>query len=121
MNEEFDEFEMCDSCNKTPNTCTLCTGDHNKNIWWEKGQGRFPGRCLLDQLTYDQVYFILQRNPNAARDLMRITSDSLLLRFARDTKLVVTDFVEDQECARRLNANTLPYYTVLRGNISGGF
>ncbi len=95
--------------------CSVCTGDCCNNVWIENG------KCTLDNLTFDQVWFILGKNPRAKRDLLRITSDPQLIELANNTKLVV-DELEDAKVPERLvNKNTIPFYTVLRGNINGSW
>lgn len=104
---------MCEPCNKTLES--LCTGNKVNNIWYQCGQ------CKLDNLTFEQVEFVLQRNPDAKKDLMRITSDPDLLELARDTKLMA-DPLEDNKVPYDLINNpktTLPYYTIMRGNTDG--
>lgn len=97
-------FEMCDPCNPD-RTKTLCDGDCSNNIWF------VDGKCKLDQLSYEQVYFVLQRNPRAKADLLRATTDPNLIMLANSSKLI-TDEIEDNQVAYRLvNKNTLPMYT----------
>lgn len=105
--------------NPSKNTCTVCTGDTSNNIWFVPNAPGYPGRCILDELTYDDVYTVLQRNPNASRDLQRVTSQPTLLRLAREVKLVQDPIEDNQAAADRINANTLPYYTVMHGNQDG--
>jgi hypothetical protein len=106
-------INKCDPCNS--GHASLCTGDLVDNIWYQDGV------CKLDQLTYDQVEFVLLRNPDAKRDLLRVTSDPTLIQLAHETGLVA-DEIEDGMIAYRIINNpkqTLPFYTVLRGNIDG--
>jgi len=111
--------DMSVDVNPEKNCCTKCTGDTECNIWFTLRAPGFPGRCILDELTYDQVYDVLLRNPNAARDLQRITNDPKLLSLAREVKLIAPDQQDAEAAAKRLNANSLPFYTVLRGNSDG--
>jgi hypothetical protein len=110
---------MSEPVNPRPNCCSVCTGDTSCNIWFEPGPPGFPGKCKLDLLTYDQVYAVLQRVPQAKADLMRITNDPCLLALARETSLIEPQADDDQRAADRINANPLPYYTFFRGNIYG--
>jgi hypothetical protein len=116
---EGSHIDMQQKVNPNKNKCTVCTGDTSNNIWFVPRAPGFPGRCILDELTYDDVYTVLQRNPNASRDLQRVTSQPTLLRLAREVPLVKDPIEDDQAAADRINANTLPFYTIMRGNIDG--
>ena len=108
------EIAMGNDVNPDYNHCTVCSGDTANNIWF------VDGKCKLDQLTYEQVYAVLQRVPRAASDLQRITSDPTLLTLARETHLVSQDAKDDRRAEVLVNRNnTLPFYTVLNGNIDG--
>jgi hypothetical protein len=74
---------------------------------------------VLDELTYEQVASVIQRVPGAKEDLMRITDDPILLAMARDLELVEDPIDENERIRKRLHANSLPMYTVLKGNIDG--
>lgn len=108
-----DDFELSDNVNDNYQTCTVCTGDKTDNVWYVNGQ------CRLDQLTYDQVHYILQKNPKAKGDLLRITNDPNLIRLANETRPINQEQLDDQRAAKLINGNTLPFYTVLRGNLDG--
>lgn len=110
---------MGSKVNLDPNGCTVCTGDTYGNIWFQPGPPGFPGKCKLDLMTFEQVYRVLQRVPCARQHLLRITDDECLVRLAQTTKLVVPPQEASQLVERRLNANSLPYYTLLRGNVDG--
>jgi hypothetical protein len=77
------------------------------------------GRCILDELTYEQVYLVLERYPFAKRDLLRITTDPNLVRLANTVKLMVNEHEADQIVMDKFNARTLPFYTLFRGNVDG--
>jgi len=111
-------IDFSDSCNPTPE-CTLCTGDKTDNIFFVPRAPGYPGRCILDEMTYEQVYEVLRRVPKAKADLIRITSDPTLLQLAQTTQLVQCPQIEADRVQRRLNRNTLPFYTLFRGNIGG--
>lgn len=108
-----DGFSLDDDVNPCYQTCTVCTGDKANNIWYVNGQ------CRLDQLTYAQVYYILQKVPRAKEDLIRITNDPNLIRLANETKPINQDEIDDRRAEKLINGNTLPFYTVLRGNTDG--
>lgn len=111
--------DMSADVNPNRNCCTKCTGDTRCNVWFTLRAPGFPGRCILDELTYEDVYAVLRRNPKAADDLMRITNDPKLLSLAREVKLAQTEQEDAEQAAKRLNANSLPFYTVMRGNEDG--
>lgn len=111
--------DMAEDINPNKNCCTMCTGDTKCNVWFTLRAPGFPGRCILDEITYDEVYDVLRRNPQAADDLMRITNNPKLLALAREVKLSQTDQDDAEQAAKRLNSNSLPFYTVLRGNGDG--
>ena len=96
--------------------CTVCTGSWCDNIWVENG------KCTLDNLTYDQVWFILSKNPKAKRDLLKITSDPTLIELANTTNLFV-DELEDAKIPEKLiNKNTLPLYSpVFMGSLERSY
>lgn len=131
MSEGLSDFEDAplaidnsDPINK-PNCPTKCTGDHTNNIFWREGAPGFPGQCILDQMDFEQLFVVLQRVPQAAADLRRITNDPKLLTLANTIPLSVSYQEDDQRAANMINkgrgtgAGTLPYYTVLRGNVGG--
>lgn len=111
--------DMAEDVNPEKNCCTMCSGVTQDNVWFQLRAPGFAGRCILDELTYDQVYDVLLRNPNAARDLARITNNPKLLSLAREVKLIQSDQDEGEKVQQRLDANSLPFYTVLRGNGDG--
>jgi hypothetical protein len=106
------------NCNPTPE-CTLCTGDKADNIWFVPRAPGYPGRCILDELTYEEVYEVLRRVPRAKADLIRITNDPTLLQLAQTTQLARSPQDEADMVQKRLNRNTLPFYTLFRGNVGG--
>lgn len=114
--------DMEQEVNPNKNCCTVCSGgpeDNKKNIWFQCRAPGFAGRCILDEMTYQQVYDVLLRSPSASRDLQRITKDPKLLSLAREVKLEMTDQEDAEQAAKLINANSLPYYTVMRGNTGG--
>jgi hypothetical protein len=68
---------------------------------------------------------VLQRVPRARADLLKITKDPILLELATYSKLIVDPLDDDKKAADLINkgrgtgAGTLPYYTLLGGNIDG--
>ncbi len=110
-----------DPVNLSPNTCTVCTGDTQNNIWFQPGPPGYPGKCKLDLLTYSDVFAVLQRVPCARVDLLRITSDACLIKLAETTPLCQDEKEANAIAEKKINSNTLPFYTVFRGRIDGGF
>ena len=133
--EQVDDFsdiplavDNSDPINTTGiNGCPLvsvCTGDHSNNIFWREGAPGYPGQCILDSMDFEQLFVVLQRVPQAAEHLRRITSDQRLLKFANEVPLADSELADDQKAADlinkgRGNTGTLPFYTVLRGNSDG--
>jgi len=106
--------------NPDPNHCTLCTGDKTDNIFYQPGAPGSHGRCILDELTYEQVYLVLERTPKAKKDLLRITDDPILIAMANDSRVVEDPIDEDERMRKRLHRNSLPLYSsVLNGNFDG--
>ncbi len=121
LNECF-EISMSDDVNpeRGSGKCTVCDGDKTDNIWFQPGPPGFPGRCILDELTFEQVYYVLQRVPQAKPDLLRITSDPVLIQLANDSRLVTDEIESNQKAADMINKQgTLPFYTLMRGVIDG--
>jgi hypothetical protein len=113
------QLDLSIDVNPEKNCCTKCSGDPNNNIWFEIRPGR-PGRCILDELTYEQVWLVLLRNPNAKKDLLKITTDATLIQLANNVNLEVDELDDDQKVENMINKQgTLPYYTLFRGNIDG--
>lgn len=106
-------LNMGDDVNPDPHGCTVCTGDTKENIFFVEG------RCKLDQMTYDQVYFLLQRVPRAKDDLVRITRDPTLLLLARDARPSNQDDIDSRRMEKLINGNSIPLYTALKGNPTG--
>jgi len=107
---------MCDNCN-TDRKTTLCTGDCSKNIWFVNG------KCKLDEITYDTVYYVLQKNRSAKKDLLRITADPSLVRLAEYTNLVSDEIKDNMTPYKVINnpARTLPFYNLYGGNLNRNF
>jgi len=115
------DFSMSDNVNDNYQYCTVCDGDKSDscNIWY------VDGVCKLDQLTYDQVWLILERIPRAKQDLLNITTDPTLRSLANDSHLISDEIESDKAASDLINkgrgtgAGTLPFYTVIRGNSDG--
>ncbi len=118
-------IDNSDPVNPTPNCCTKCTGDHTNNVFWRTGAPGFPGKCILDELDFAQLFLVLERYPGAKKDLLRITDDPVLIQLANETKPAGTELEDDQKAADMINKGrgkgpgTLPYYTIMHGNTDG--
>ena len=115
---ETQVIDLDSRVNPNHNTCTVCTGDTSNNIFFvPRGEG-FPGRCILDEMTFGQVYAVLRRTPRAAVDLRKITDDPILLRMANTVTVVEPRDVADRRVMNRINPRSgLPYYYVFRGKL----
>lgn len=114
-------FNVCDDepVNKDPYGTSVANLDRTCNMFWREGQNGFAGSSPLDLMTYGQVAYILRRNPRAKADLLRITDDPCLVALANSVALSIPDDVENQTAVDRLQANSLPFYAVFKGNPSG--
>lgn len=113
-------FQMCNDVNPNKNCCTMCSGNIIvPNIWFQPGPAGFPGRCILDELTFEQVWFVLLRNPDAKKDLLRITADPDLIELANQTQLARDPLEDDLRATNLINKgpNSLPFYTLFRGRL----
>ena len=122
LEEQLDEgvgIDLTKPVNPHKNECTVCTGDTTNNIWFQPKAPGYPGRCILDECTYDDVYQVLLRVPAAAKDLARITDKRDLQTLAATVKVELDPLDDDRVFAKRLNANTLPIYTFFHGNLFG--
>ncbi len=112
-------IDPCQAVNPEPNCSTKCNLDTRDNIWYVSDQPGYDCKCKLDQMTYGQVIDVLEHVPYSARALMRITDDPCLLLLARTIKLILPEQEDNAIAANRINKNTLPYYTLFRGNTGG--
>jgi len=110
------DFEMDWNCNSDKTYSSLCNLNKTNNMWYQNNH------CRLDDLTYGQVYYVLTRNPNAKRDLLKITDDRALIELANKSGLLMDEKEENAQSAARINnpKHTLPFYTLFRGNTTGG-
>lgn len=88
-------------------------------MWFVPDNPGFDCKCKLDNMTYGQVIRVLETVPYSAKQLMAITDDQCLLMLARTVKIIVPEQEDDAIAEKRINRNTLPYYTVFRGNTGG--
>jgi hypothetical protein len=121
---------QCDPCvkpeicmdapiNPNHNCCTKCTGSTANNMFWQPGPPGYPGKCKLDLMTYGQLFAVLTRTPQARKDLLAITDDPTLVALANTTPVTESDWEDGARVMKRLGANSLPYYYVMRGNTGG--
>jgi hypothetical protein len=107
-------IDLNTKCNLTPNECTLCNRPASKgNVWIENNI------CRLDEIDYDVVCRVLSHVPRARKDLLEITNDPTLIALANTVGLVIPDQEENEIHRKRLTRNTLPYYTIFKGNVGG--
>jgi hypothetical protein len=91
---------------------TLCDGYTTGNCWVEDGV------CMLDNLNESQVTYILQKNPQARVDLLKVTTCKELHDLVDQVPLLDTVEEEDR-LMTGLNQNTaLPFYDIFRGNFN---
>lgn len=96
-----------------PGTFTLCDGDRTNNRWVENGV------CLLDNLDASQIVFIIERDEDARADLKRVTTCEEILCLANTVPRLPTYREEDKlQSAFNNTPNSLPFYTLFRGNLS---
>lgn len=109
--------------NPEPNVRSVCdkTGYGSDNIWIEKKQPGYKDRCRLDLMLYGEVIQVLRRIPYAGKHLLEVTTDPCLVYLANNVRLYSPEKESNKRASDRLNRNTLPFYTVYRGRIGGGF
>lgn len=108
-----------DECECEEAPTTFCDLDVENNVWVEgvvdlaKGK---RGICMLDTMTVDQVVYVLQRNPQARRDLPKVTSNRELRELATKVPLLSPDEPADvaQSRANR-NPAGIPFYNQFGG------
>lgn len=123
-----DEIDCpCDSCGASTCECaptptpTLCDRDRVNNMWVVGGDPPCSGNgiCLLDTMCLDQIVYTLQHNPNAAKDLDRVTSNVELRNLAATVPLLPTTEEADKlqsDVNRHKEIEGIPYYAIFRGN-----
>jgi hypothetical protein len=118
-------FQMHNMVNPNKNCCTMCSGDIvTPNVWFQPPPDGFTqgvGRCILDELTFGEVYTVLIRNPDAKKDLFRITQDPDLLALANQSSLIQDPLDSDAIATQRINGGprALPVYNQFFGNLDG--
>jgi hypothetical protein len=103
----------CDEpvCQEGPQP-TLCDGDITNNEWVD-GNGSI---CMLDNMCLDQVVYVLQRNPKARNDLLRVTTCQELHDLVDKIPLLSGDKEDDRLQSAMNSGDCLPQYTIFRGN-----
>lgn len=98
-----------------PGVYTLCDLDRRNNVWVAgsdpEGNG---GICMLDTMEEYQIINSLQRSVKAKEDLLKVTSNSYLRDLAERVPQYPTTN-EGDEAQTDLNKNTIPFYSVFRG------
>jgi hypothetical protein len=89
---------------------SLCDGDTTNNYWFEGGV------CILDQVSKGQVVDIIQHNPQARRDLAKVTSCLEIHHLLEEVPLLTTIQEDDALQGEFNKGDCLPFYTVYRGS-----
>jgi hypothetical protein len=114
---------MSDCDEKDPCVCagprtTFCDRDRTNNVWVEcpdplTGEG---GVCLLDNLTENQLDWILERDERARADLKRVTSDTWLLNKAETVpRLSTVEEMDSIQTSMGRQKDTIPFYSAFAG------
>lgn len=111
-----EQADLCEKVNPLPNQCTLCDLNKECNIFYEEQPG--GGRCILDEMTFEHVITILSRNPHAKEHMLKITSDPCLIKLANQIELVRPPQEQSHDLMRKLN-ESIPFYTLYKGNVNG--
>ena len=116
-------LQLSNNVNEFRGKCTVCTREVHNNIWHQPPPFYFkgPGRCILDELTFGEVYNVLQKNPDAKKDLLRITTDPDLIALANHSALIQDPIESDLRATNLINKgpNSLPIYSLFYGNSDG--
>lgn len=114
------QFGPEDRVNPNHNCCTVCNKDKHNNIFFVPRAPGFPGRCILDEMTFEDVHRALATIPRAKQDLLRITDDPELVEMAKESRLVQSEHDDSKAATDMINKRgTLPFYTVFKGNRDG--
>lgn len=108
---------MSDNVNNNPYHTTVWTKGGLPNMWLRSTTVGIS--TPLDLMTYEQVYEILIRVPKAKEQLYEITDDPCLIALANSSKLITPEHEEHEAVGKLFNKNSLPFYTLMRGNIDG--
>lgn len=119
-------MSSCGGCSQDPCGCsvgtggadpkpTLCDRDRASNVWVEGAdENGVGGICLLDTLEEYQVIQSLHRSQRSHDDLLRVTSNARLRELAATVPVYPTT-VEGDQLQVKVNEDTLPFYTIFRG------
>jgi len=97
---------------------TYCDGDRVNNVWVEGVQDEAGngGICMLDTMTKEQIVYVLQRDPKAAEDIQRVTTDAELKAWAASIPMLPTENQGDKlQTEMNANARTIPFYSQFQG------
>lgn len=124
---------MSCGCNQAPCACqpvaapvcppeakpTKCDQwDGSKNCWVEQGDETSTGICMLDTMNECQLVYVLERDPQARRDMFTVTSDPYLLNLAKTVPPLPKVEHADVEQALVNKPNepaSIPFYALFRG------
>lgn len=124
---------MACTCNSNPcgcspaacgKPCTKCDlykpGD--KNVWIDRGCSsadvNAPGVCMLDTMTDAQIIYIIERDPKAREDLLKVTSDPHIRGLVASIAMLPTQQEDDKiqsDVNRNHSGNSIPFYALFRG------
>lgn len=100
------------------NKITCCDLDITNNIWVEGVVDVAAGKrgiCMLDTMSREQIIHVLQHNPWAKDDLLRVTTNQTLIDLANSVKILDPRNQADVK-TRQSARQGLPYYNVFKGN-----
>lgn len=110
-----------DDCKCDEPTVSNCDCDRTNNMWFEgENANKGVGICLLDTWSDEQIIYSLQHNPNAARDLLKITANPRLRELAMTVPLLSGEREGDREQRegnRNNEAGSIPFYAIFRGQM----
>jgi hypothetical protein len=94
---------------------TRCNRDRVNNVWIEGGNPETGegGVCLLDNMTDQQIIWIIERDERAREDLIRVTDDVHLQEIARSIARLPTR--DDPEPVRGMTNTSVPFYSAFGG------
>lgn len=109
----------CDPAPQDPSCFrTLCDGNRANNVWVEGADAEGnSGICLLDTMELDQIIGVIQRDPQARIDLLKVTTNEYLQNLANTLPPLPTTN-EGDDLQKQVNQNTVtPFYTIFKGQI----
>lgn len=114
----------CSTASESVQAATLCDlyVPGTKNVWVEKGcnpgDENATGVCMLDTMCDAQIIYVLERDDQARKDLLKVTSDQHLRELAKTVPRLPTVEQADVEQAninQPNNSGSIPFYAIFRG------